>query len=134
MSGLRLWVLGLGVAMAIAGGVSVSTAETDALASPSPNLFWFPFRRPNQRESDRSGLGSHTGVHWTRPGSRGYGRGGLRPVGALPIRRFSPSTARGRSLRVEARSRRPMGQDRARPVERSLKRAFDNLSMPAFVW
>ncbi len=33
MSGSRGWVLALGVAMAIAGGVSVSTAETDALAS-----------------------------------------------------------------------------------------------------
>jgi len=129
MSGLRLWVLGLGVAMAIAGGVSVSTAETDALASAIPDLSLSPFPGaepageaiglaldPTRRPLDSSGIAEDTVVEDYDP---------WEPFNTS-VFSFNRKVDRY-ALKPVAKAWDKIVPD---PVERSLKRAFDNLSMP----
>ena len=127
MSGSRWWGFALGVGMAIAGVVSVSTAETDALASAIPDLSPSPSSElaeaatgvaldPGERPVDSSGIAEETVAEEYDPWepfntamfsfNRKVDRYALKPV------------AKAWDTIVPA------------PVQQSLKRAFDNLSMP----
>ena len=132
MSGSRWWVLALGLAMAIAGCVSVPIAETDAAASaiPDPSLSPSPTSEvaeraiglapspvdPTERPRDSSGIAEDTVVE------------DYDPWAPFNTAMFSFNRKVDRYvLKPVAKAWDKVVPD---PVERSLKRAFDNLSMP----
>ncbi len=113
MSGLRWWVLVLGVAMAIAGCVSVSTTETVADASALPESSLSP--SPTSEGAEKA-IGEETVVEDYDPWA---------PFNTA-IFSFNRKVDRY-VLKPVAKAWDKIVPD---PVERSLKRAFDNLSMP----
>ena len=130
MSGLRWWVLALGIAMAIAGCASVPTAKTDAAASatsdpsasPTPEvaekakgLTLLPLD-PTERPLDSSETAEETVIE------------DYDPWEAFNTAMFSFNRKVDRyALKPVAKAWDTIVPD---AVERSLKRAFDNLSMP----
>src|SRR2546425_4874852 len=132
MSGSRWWVLAVGLAMAFAGCVSVPTAETDAATSaiPDPSLSPSPTSEvaeraiglapspvdPTERPRDSSGIAEDTVVE------------DYDPWAPFNTAMFSFNRKVDRyALKPVAKAWDKIVPD---PVERSLKRAFDNLSMP----
>jgi len=113
MSGSRWWLLALGVAMAIAGCVSVSTTETDADASALPKSSLSP--SPTSEGAERA-IGEETVAEDYDPWA---------PFNTA-IFSFNRKVDRY-VLKPVAKAWDKIVPD---PVERSLKRAFDNLSMP----
>jgi len=113
MSGSRWWVLALGIAMAIAGCVSVSTTETVADGSALPESSLSP--SPTSEGAEKA-IGEETLVEDYDPWA---------PFNTA-IFSFNRKVDRY-VLKPVAKAWDKIVPD---PVERSLKRAFDNLSMP----
>jgi phospholipid-binding lipoprotein MlaA len=129
MSGPRWWVLGLGIAIATVGSVRVATAETDAVASAIADESVFPSSSselaegatvlaldPTERSLDSSGIAEDTVVEDYDP---------WEPFNTATFS-FNRKVDRY-ALKPVAKAWDKIVPD---PVERSLKRAFDNLSMP----
>ena len=117
MSGSRWWVLALGIAMAIAGCVSAPTAQTDAAASAIPD----PSPSPTSEVAERA-----TGLAPS-------------PLEDTVVEDYDPWAPFNTAIfsfnrKVDRYVLKPVAKAWDKivpdPVERSLKRAFDNLSMP----
>src|SRR3989475_9494506 len=132
MSGLRWWVLALGSAMAIAGCASVPTARIDAAASAIDDPSLSP--SPTSEAAERAkGLTRSPSDPTERPlGSSETAEetvtGDYDPWEPFNTAMFSFNRKVDRyALKPVAKAWDKIVPD---PVERSLKRAFDNLSMP----
>jgi len=132
MSGLRWWVLALGSAMAIAGCASVPTARTDAAASAIDDPSLSP--SPTSEAAERAkGLTQSPSDPTERP------LGSSETAEETVTEDYDPWEPFNTAMfsfnrKVDRYALKPVAKAWDKivpdPVERSLKRAFDNLSMP----
>src|SRR2546426_558583 len=132
MSGLRWWVLALGSAMAIAGCASVPTARIDAAASAIDDPSLSP--SPTSEAAERAkGLTQSPSDPTERP------LGSSETAEETVTEDYDPWEPFNTAMfsfnrKVDRYALKPVAKAWDKivpdPVERSLKRAFDNLSMP----
>jgi len=132
MSGLRWWVVALGIAMAIAGCASVPITQTDAAASaiPDPSLSPSPTSEVTEKAP---GLALSPSDPTERP------RDSSETAEEAVTEDYDPWEGFNTAMfsfnrKVDRYALKPVAKAWDKivpdPVERSLKRAFDNLAMP----
>src|SRR3989442_3315542 len=130
MSGSRWWVLALGTAMAVAGCASVPTAQIDAAASAIPD----PSPSPTSEIAEKAiGLAPSPLDPPERPLDLSKTAEETVAEDYDPWETFNTAMF-SFNRRVDRYALKPVAKAWDKivpdPVERSLKRAFDNLSMP----